>query len=509
MHSGRLTDLATTRLCAQGTGSRMSKSLLHAGLCVALFAIAGSTSYGDGAIESVSAVSSLPSKNRLSPFVQQIQQICPSTVNIHTEKRQKLDVVLNLSPSKGSRINGMGTGVILDERGYIVTNHHVVQDVETLRVTLWNKESYDAYVIRSDKQNDLAIIKITPRTPLPVAPFGTSSDLMLGEDVYAIGNAYGWEHSVTRGIVSALKRDVEVNEEQSYKNLIQTDAAINPGNSGGPLLNSDGEIIGINVAIRAGAQRIGFAIPIDDARVIVARLLSVEAMDSHYHGLTTTDEKRGPERHLVVRSVLPNSPAADAGLQAGDVLVKAGAISLTDGVDLERALLGRPIGEKVELTVRRNSETSAKELAVAALSADRANAVRTQLHAGGVVASNEVRVAEKPAAPTPGPSAAADRAWDILGVKLEKLPTGDKSLTGQQYRGGMRVADVRPQSPASLNGIRRGDILVGLHVWETIDRDNIDFVLNHPDFRSINPLKFYIVRGGETLFGHFNLTAAR
>lgn len=489
----------------------MSKSLLHAGLCVALFAIAGSTSYGDGAIESVSAVSSLPSKNRLSPFVQQIQQICPSTVNIHTEKRQKLDVVLNLSPSKGSRINGMGTGVILDERGYIVTNHHVVQDVETLRVTLWNKESYDAYVIRSDKQNDLAIIKITPRSPLPVAPFGTSSDLMLGEDVYAIGNAYGWEHSVTRGIVSALKRDVEVNEEQSYKNLIQTDAAINPGNSGGPLLNSDGEIIGINVAIRAGAQRIGFAIPIDDARLIVARLLSVEAMDSHYHGLTTTDEKRGSERKLVVRSVQPNSPAAEAGLQTGDVIVKAGAVSITDGVDFERAFLGRPIGEKVELVVRRNSETSAKELAVAALSADRANAVRTQLHAGGVVASSEVRVAEKPAAPVPGPSASTstDRAWDILGVKLEKLPTGDKSLTGQQYRGGMRVSDVRPQSPASLNGIRRGDILVGLHVWETIDRDNIDFVLNHPDFRSINPLKFYIVRGGETLFGHFNLTAAR
>ncbi len=489
----------------------MSNSLLH-GLCIALFATAGSTSYGDGPIESASAVSAAapvaghPSKNRLSPFVEQIQQICPSTVNIHTEKRQKLDVVLNLSPSKGSRINGMGTGVILDERGYIVTNHHVVQDVETLRVTLWNKETYDAYVIRSDKQSDLAIIKITPRSPLPVAPFGTSSDLMLGEDVYAIGNAYGWEHSVTRGIVSALKRDVEVNEEQSYKNLIQTDAAINPGNSGGPLLNSDGEIIGINVAIRAGAQRIGFAIPIDDARLVVARLLSVEAMDSHYHGISTTDEKRGSERKLIVKSVQPNSPAAEAGLQAGDVIIKAGAVKVTDGVDLERALLGRPVGDKVEFVVRRNSETTSKELAVAPLSPERANAVRTQLHAGGALASNEVRVAEKPASAA---AATADRTWEILGVKLEKLPTGDKSLTGQQYRGGMRVTDVRQQSPASMNGIRRGDVLVGLHVWETIDRDNVDFVLNHPDFRTINPIKFYIVRSGETLFGHFNLTAAR
>lgn len=486
----------------------MSNSLLH-GLCIALFATASSASYGDGPIESASAVSAAPatghaSKNRLSPFVQQVQQICPSTVNIHTEKRQKLDVVLNLSPSKGSRINGMGTGVILDERGYIVTNHHVVQDVETLRVTLWNKETYDAYVIRSDKHSDLAIIKITPRTPLPVAPFGTSSDLMLGEDVYAIGNAYGWEHSVTRGIVSALKRDVEVNEEQSYKNLIQTDAAINPGNSGGPLLNSDGEIVGINVAIRAGAQRIGFAIPIDDARLVVAKLLSVEAMDSHYHGLSTTDEKHGAERKLIVRSVLPNSPAAEAGLLAGDVIVKAGAVDVVDGVDLERALLGRPVGDKVEFLVRRNAETTSKELAVASLSPERANAVRTQLHAGGAVASNEVRVAEKPAS-----TAASDRTWEVLGVKLEKLPTGDKTLTGQQYRGGMRVTDVRPQSPAATNGIRRGDVLVGLHVWETIDRDNVDFVLNHPDFRTINPIKFYIVRGGETLFGHFNLTAAR
>ncbi|AMV20051.1 trypsin-like peptidase domain-containing protein [Planctomyces sp. SH-PL14] len=483
----------------------MSKCLLHAGLWFALFANTSPTCFGDGAIESAAAVSASPSKNRISPFVQQLQQICPSTVNIHTEKRQKLDVMLNLSPSKGSRVNGMGTGIILDERGYIVTNHHVVQDVESLRVTLWNKESYDAQVVRTDKQNDLAIIKITPRSPLPVAPFGTSSDLILGEDVYAIGNAYGWEHSVTRGIVSALKRDVEVNEEQAYKNLIQTDAAINPGNSGGPLLNADGEIVGINVAIRAGAQRIGFAIPIDDARVIVARLMSVETLESHFHGLVTTDDKRGTERKLVVKSVSPNSPAAEAGLQAGDVITKAGIVKVTDGVDLERALLGKSIGEKIELMVRRDSETSSKQISVAALSPERANAVRAQLNSGSTLASGEVRVAEKPVVG----SAAKDRSWEILGVTLEKLPTGDSSLTGQQYRGGMRVADVRPQSPASLNGIRRGDILVGLHVWETIDRDNIDFVLNHPDFRTINPLKFYIVRGGETLFGHFNLTAAR
>ena len=146
-------------------------------------------------------------------------------------------------------------------------------------------------MISEDPVRDLALLKIQATAPLTVMPMGTSSDLMLGETVFAVGNAFGYENTITLGIVSALHRDVEVNDTQSYKNLIQTDAAINPGNSGGPLINVNGEIVGINVAIRAGAQKIGFAIPIDDARRVIADLMKIEYFDGTYHGLVGRDVK--------------------------------------------------------------------------------------------------------------------------------------------------------------------------------------------------------------------------
>ena len=166
----------------------------------------------------------------------------------------------------------MGTGVIIDERGYIVTNYHVIQDVDVITVTLDGGSSYEGRPVSYDRKHDLAIIKVAANEQLTVMKMGTSSDLMLAESVYAVGNAFGYEHTVTAGIVSQLHRDVEVDETQAYENLIQTDASINPGNSGGPLINLNGEVIGINVAIRSGAQRIGFAIPIDDARRTIAQI---------------------------------------------------------------------------------------------------------------------------------------------------------------------------------------------------------------------------------------------
>src|SRR6202040_1196844 len=167
-----------------------------------------------------------------------------------------------LTPSQ-NRVNGMGTGIIIDPRGYIVTNQHVVEDVNVIRIRLSDGTSQSATVIARSQEADLALLKIDVPRPLPTMPLGTSSDLMVGETVIAIGNAYGYEHTVTVGIISAIKRDVTLNKEVSYKALIQTDASINPGNSGGPLLNINGDLIGVNVAIRAGAQGIWIAIPVD------------------------------------------------------------------------------------------------------------------------------------------------------------------------------------------------------------------------------------------------------
>eukprot|EP00913_Durusdinium_trenchii_P023377 g21955.t1 len=341
----------------------------------------------------------------------------------------------------------MGTGIVVDSRGYIVTNHHVVDRVDSLRVTLFDGSTYTATVVSYDRKHDLAIIKIKPSKPLPVMKMGTSSDLMLGESVFAVGNAFGYENTVTSGIVSALSRDVDVNEEQSYKNLIQTDASINPGNSGGPLINMAGEVVGVNVAIRAGAQRIGFAIPIDDARRIVSRLLSIEHLDKHYHGLRTRDLKTRKKCALVVSELEPRSPALKAGFQPGDVVLKAGSIAVTDGADFERALLGRPVGDKVAVTVQRGGRQKSLTLVIGKY--DRALVVR---------ANNDVKTA------TPQ---RRGKTWQTLGLQLEKLENAAQYLSGSRYRGGMRVVAVRSGGPAEVNGIRKGDILVGLHIWET------------------------------------------
>lgn len=192
---------------------------------------------------------------RMTPIVRAVRNARPSVVNIQGQKT----VPDEAHAGATRQVNGMGTGVVIDPRGYILTNHHVVDGVRQIRVTLDDGKVSIAQIIARDRQTDLAVIKINAGRSLPTITIGTSADLMPGEPVIAVGNAYGYEHTVTRGIISALNRDVQVSDTQAYDDLIQTDASINPGNSGGPLLNIEGKMVGVNVAVRAGAQGIGFA----------------------------------------------------------------------------------------------------------------------------------------------------------------------------------------------------------------------------------------------------------
>ena len=450
----------------------MIKRIVDTGLCAVLI------------LACISACC-LATKARETPVVRAIKRARTSVVNIHSEKTA-LDASALFANGKGRKVNGMGTGIVVDERGYIVTNYHVVAGVDALHVTLYDGSTYDAQIVSYDRKHDLAIIKVNATKPLDVLPLGTSSDLMLGETVIAVGNAYGYKDTVTGGLVSALSRDVEVNEKQSYKNLIQTDASINPGNSGGPLINLDGEVVGVNVAIRAGAQRIGFAIPIDDARKTIAELLSIKQLDNTYHGLVGTDFKKGAERMLIVKSTQPESPAEAAGLKAGDVILKAGSVNVVDGADFERACLGRSAGDEIPIIVRRQDASKTLTL-------------KLSEHQKRPSSPSE-SVARKTIV-----DAAREKSWRLFGVRLSKVGDSGRLLLGARYRGGMRVTRVRPQSPAALNGIRKGDILVGLHVWETVNYENIQYVVEHPQLKSFNPLKFYILRGDETLFGHLQL----
>ena len=418
------------------------------------------------------------SELRWTPEVKAVEGARPSVVNIHGQKTVSASET-SASFDEPRKVNGMGTGVIIDERGYIITNFHVVDGVRKIEVTMADGETYIAKLISHDPGTDLAIIKIESPEKLPVIHIGTSSDLMPAEPVIAVGNAYGYKHTATRGIVSALHRSVQVSETQEYDDLIQTDASINPGNSGGPLLNIDGEMIGINVAVRAGAQGIGFAIPVDKAMKIAAQLLNIQRIDSNWHGVSSKDAESG--KGLVVKEIETGSPAADAGLQNGDVITAVGPETVARPLDFERALLGRKAGEKFELTVQRGQKP----------------------------VTLEFKLASAPAKRTKTPATTADASWDVLGMKLSPISPEDFNRYQSRYRGGLTVTAVRPDGPAAKQGIRRGDVLVGMHVWETITLENVAYILGRADFAALEPVKFYILRGNETLFGHLNVSLQR
>lgn len=424
------------------------------------------------------------SELRMTPLVRAVQNARPSIVNIHGEK-----IVSGesgpLAAGDRRRVNGMGTGVIIDERGYIITNHHVVDGVRRILVTRHDGQTQVAVLVSHDPKTDLAIIKIDAENPLPVVSIGTSADLMPGETVVAIGNAFGYEHTVTEGIISALHRSVQVSDTQSYEDLIQTSAAINPGNSGGPLLNIDGEMIGINVAVRAGAQGIGFAIPIDKVLLVSSDLLSIRRIDNNWHGLTVEGTGVPGIDGAVIREVAEQSPASQVGLRPGDVIKSIASRPIHRIIDIERALIGRQPGDPVAITIERDSRTETIDFRLASLP-DRVRAI----------------TASQTSEATTG-----DRNWDILGVRLEPVSQRQFQAYRTRYRGGLTVTDVRAEGLAAKQGIRRGDILVGMHIWETITLDNVRYVLDRPDFGEIEPLKFYIVRGTETLYGH--MTVAR
>jgi serine protease Do len=436
---------------------------------------------------------------RRSPVVEVVEKVRAAVVNIHSERTVRGPAnpdLFTLTPSE-NRINGMGTGVVIDSRGYIVTNQHVVEEVNVIRVRLHDGTTHNASVVARDTESDLALLKIEADRPLPTVPLGTAQDLMVGETVIAIGNAYGYEHTVTVGVVSAVKRDVTLNKDVTYRALIQTDASINPGNSGGPLLNVKGEMVGVNVAIRAGAQGISFAIPVDTMIRVSADMLSARKRAGVWHGLVCRDRvapvlptskvqpavnEQGADeatalepvplkRELVVERIEPESPAAGAGLLAGDVVMQAANLRVACSLDLERAMLDRTAGDHVKVVVRRKGAEQRLDLVL--------------------------QTAES-AGPAP-----ADVVWRKLGLRLKSAAAESVARASQQLHGGLVVMDVAVGGVAGKAGIQRGDILIGLHQWETLTVDNAAFVLNHPDLASFNPLCFYIIRSGQIRRGWF------
>ena len=282
---------------------------------------------------------------------------------------------------------GTGSGFILSTDGQIITNAHVIEDSEKVRVTLRDGRTFDGKVLGSDPVTDVAVIKIEA-TDLNPVKMGKAENLTPGEWAIAIGNPLGLDNTVTVGIISALGRSsVEVGVPGKRVQFIQTDAAINPGNSGGPLLNAQGEVIGINTAIRANAQGLGFAIPIETATKIAQQLVTKGKADHPYLGiqmLTLTPQVKreyeqsgrlnfpidGDEGILITR-VLPNSPAADARFQPGDIITKVGENSVKTTADVQQEVEKSLIGKPLKVEVQRRGETQVLEVLPGSFPIDR------------------------------------------------------------------------------------------------------------------------------------------
>lgn len=254
----------------------------------------------------------------------------------------------------------IGTGFIISKEGYVVTNQHVIDECDEIKVNLVNGESYTAEVVGQDYEMDLAVLKITAKTELTPLELGSSEKLRVGEWVIAIGNPYGLDHTVTVGVVSAKGRPMQI-ENRVYKDLIQTDAAINPGNSGGPLLNTSGQVIGINTAVNAQAQGIGFAISIDTARQILDELITNGKVIRPYIGIylqpvtqEIADYLKIEQKGIIVAGIEPDSPADRAGLQRYDVITHIDQQEINNYDQLQEVLKKHKVGDSIGLQVIRD-----------------------------------------------------------------------------------------------------------------------------------------------------------
>lgn len=323
-----------------------------------------------------------------NPFIQVAEQVTPSVVNISTVTTGKagkpselfrpfgndpffrdfFDRFFEGTPRRRQQTS-LGSGVVIDKGGLILTNNHVIKDADEITVRFSNKQEAKGKVVGTDGKTDLAVIRVITKEELPVARLGNSDALRVGEWAIAIGNPFGLDHTLTVGVVSATGRS-EVGIA-AYENFIQTDASINPGNSGGPLLNVRGEVIGINTAIVASGQGIGFAIPINMARKVMDDLVKKGKVTRGWLGVGV--QPLTPElaksfgvsgEGVLVNRVMPKSPAEAAGLKVGDLILSVDGKAVKDPGELQRIIADADIGKSVDLNILREKERRALKVQI-------------------------------------------------------------------------------------------------------------------------------------------------
>lgn len=397
--------------------------------------------------------------DRRTPVVEAVQQALPSVVNIGTERQVKVvysdpfyrsrddafDRVLRefMGIPPVTRVqraqHSLGSGVIVDEAGYILTNYHVIERASKVRVMLSDDEVYDATVLAGDSVNDLALIKVEPRRPLPAVRFAQDDDLLLGETVIALGNPFGLTHTVTVGVLSATNREARYEGEVLYRDILQTDAAVNPGNSGGPLVNLNGELMGINVAVYQQAQNISFAVPVKRARALLTRWLSSRLLHKTWLGF---EPALGPDG-LRIERLDPEGPAAQAGLRNGQIISALNDQPVPDVYAFNKKLLGFGPGDRVRLTVRTGEQPRTVELPMVALPKPSGDQLSRQLL--GLVFSDTTPVA-------------ATRAG---------------------YRKGLAIQGVLADGPGEQTGLRPGLLVTSVNDVEIQTVDDVGAALEH------------------------------
>ncbi len=384
---------------------------------------------------------------RFTPVVRAVRKVAPAVVNITTQRVVERSVspfgglfadefFREFSGRGGTRQQvqqSLGSGVIIDGKQHLVlTNAHVIEGATAIQVLLQDGRSFEAELVGSDPDFDLAVLRLSDAQDLPEAPMADSADLMPGETVIAIGNPFGFGHTVTTGVISALNRSVKT-DHGMFTDFIQTDAAINPGNSGGPLINIMGELIGLNTAIYAKAEGIGFAIPISKARRAVAELLDRGSVTPVWLGLfgqnmdprTAAWLRVKRLEGMLITEVLDGSSAQRAGLRPGDVLVALNGHSVEDKDRYLQLLRNHTQGEMLQLDLVREGAPLQRELRAEAFPPGRIRAM-------------------------------AEQRW------------GFSAVPG---RSGLTVQRVRKNGPAFQLGLQPGDVIVkigGLHM-ETED----------------------------------------
>ena len=396
-------------------------------------------------------------------FVQVAQSVKPAVVNIATTQRTRpqegrrapqvppqfrgpfrdffgedfFERFFGGQPQRERR--SLGSGVIVDKRGYILTNNHVIEQADEIEVRLSDKRKFTAKVIGKDSKTDLAVIKIDAPDDLPVAKLGDSTKIRIGEWAIAIGNPFGLDQTVTVGVISAVGRS-EVGIT-TYEDFIQTDASINPGNSGGPLLNLNGEVIGINTAIVATGQGIGFAIPISMAKEIKDRLIAQGKVVRGWLGVgiqELTEELAAqfgvkPEDGALVGNVMKDSPAERGGMKPGDIIQEFNGTKISGVHQLQREVAQSPVGAPARLKVLREKQPVMLTIVLGEQPTD-------------IAAASE---------PGSTPAEAAER----FGLTVQELTPELRNQLRLNTVDGVMVSSVDEAGPAARAGIRPGDVI--------------------------------------------------